>query len=218
MLMHVQEEQEGRIDNELAVVLSSIAVACKQIASMVNRAGISNLTGLAGEQNISGEDQKKLDIVSNEVFSNCLRASGRTVGATACCSAAFSLSHNLATCWGYQLLSQQGATAAFADLGTLQKLVGVVPCCSLTTTPIHQHFGPFELVCSNKVAKIMPTQSCFSVLMYLEVECSMALQQSGKTVYSVWRTVTIQLEPVFAASDMHSVRHYINFCTERTLS
>jgi len=77
--MRWQEEQEGRIDNELAVVLSSIAVACKQIASMVNRAGISNLTGLAGEQNISGEDQKKLDIVSNEVFSNCLRASGRTV-------------------------------------------------------------------------------------------------------------------------------------------
>lgn len=77
--VHLQEEQEGRIDNELAVVLSSIAVACKQIASMVNRAGISNLTGLAGEQNISGEDQKKLDIVSNEVFSNCLRASGRTV-------------------------------------------------------------------------------------------------------------------------------------------
>ncbi|DBB05877.1 hypothetical protein WJX82_010075 [Trebouxia sp. C0006] len=74
----LKEEQEGRIDNELAVVLSSIAVACKQIASMVNRAGISNLTGLAGEQNISGEDQKKLDIVSNEVFSNCLRASGRT--------------------------------------------------------------------------------------------------------------------------------------------
>ena len=78
-----QEEQEGRIDNELAVVLSSIAVACKQIASMVNRAGISNLTGAAGAQNISGEDQKKLDVVSNEVFSNCLRASGRTVSLTA---------------------------------------------------------------------------------------------------------------------------------------
>lgn len=78
----LQEEQEGRIDNELAVVLSSIAVACKQIASMVNRAGISNLTGAAGEQNFSGEDQKKLDVVSNEVFSNCLRASGRTVSVT----------------------------------------------------------------------------------------------------------------------------------------
>lgn len=78
-ICRLQEEQAGRIDNELAVVLSSIAVACKQIASMVNRAGISNLTGAAGEQNFSGEDQKKLDVVSNEVFSNCLRASGRTV-------------------------------------------------------------------------------------------------------------------------------------------
>ncbi|KRX11616.1 Fructose-1,6-bisphosphatase, chloroplastic, partial [Trichinella nelsoni] len=28
--------------------------------------------------NIQGEDQKKLDVVSNEVFSNCLRSSGRT--------------------------------------------------------------------------------------------------------------------------------------------
>lgn len=86
-LCAVQEEQAGRIDNELAVVLSSIAVACKQIASMVNRAGISNLTGLQGAQNESGEDQKKLDVVSNTVFSNCLRASGRTVGCISytCC-------------------------------------------------------------------------------------------------------------------------------------
>ena len=29
--------------------------------------------GLAGEQNVQGEDQKKLDVISNEVFSNCLR-------------------------------------------------------------------------------------------------------------------------------------------------
>lgn len=46
----------------------------------VNRSGISNLTGLAGAANIQGEDQKKLDVVSNTVFCNALRASGRTVG------------------------------------------------------------------------------------------------------------------------------------------
>ncbi len=45
----------------------------------VNRSGISNLTGLAGAANIQGEDQKKLDVVSNTVFCNALRASGRTV-------------------------------------------------------------------------------------------------------------------------------------------
>ena len=74
-----QQEMEGRVDIELATVISSIATACKQIASLVNRAGISNLTGLAGETNIQGEDQKKLDVISNEVFCNALRASGRTV-------------------------------------------------------------------------------------------------------------------------------------------
>lgn len=71
-------EKEGTISNELAVVLSSTALACKQIASLVNRAGISNLTGVAGAQNVQGEDQKKLDVVSNEVFKNCLSSSGRT--------------------------------------------------------------------------------------------------------------------------------------------
>lgn len=45
----------------------------------MNRSGISNLTGLAGAANIQGEDQKKLDVVSNTVFCNALRASGRTV-------------------------------------------------------------------------------------------------------------------------------------------
>eukprot|EP00894_Picocystis_sp_ML_P000806 jgi/Pico_ML_1/51323/g2377.t1 len=74
----LNEERKGTIDNELVVVFSSIATACKQIASLVNRAGISNLTGLAGETNVQGEDQKKLDVVSNDVFCNCLRASGRT--------------------------------------------------------------------------------------------------------------------------------------------
>ena len=74
----LREEMRGQIDQELGIVLSSIAVACKQIASLVNRAGISNLTGLAGQENVQGEDQKKLDVVSNEVFCNCLRSCGRT--------------------------------------------------------------------------------------------------------------------------------------------
>jgi len=63
----LKKEQAGVIDGELTVVLSSIALACKQIASLVQRAGISNLTGLQGAANIQGEDQKKLDVISNEV-------------------------------------------------------------------------------------------------------------------------------------------------------
>lgn len=74
----LKQEQMGVIDAELTIVMSSISMACKQIASLVQRASISNLTGVQGAVNIQGEDQKKLDVVSNEVFSNCLRSSGRT--------------------------------------------------------------------------------------------------------------------------------------------
>lgn len=74
----LRQEQAGVIDAELTIVISSISMACKQIASLVQRAGISNLTGVQGAVNVQGEDQKKLDVVSNEVFSNCLRSSGRT--------------------------------------------------------------------------------------------------------------------------------------------
>lgn len=64
----LKQEQAGVIDAELTIVLSSISVACKQIASLVQRASISNLTGVQGAVNIQGEDQKKLDVISNEVW------------------------------------------------------------------------------------------------------------------------------------------------------
>lgn len=63
----LKQEQAGTIDAELTIVLSSISMACKQIASLVQRASISNLTGVQGAVNVQGEDQKKLDVISNEV-------------------------------------------------------------------------------------------------------------------------------------------------------
>lgn len=63
----LQQEQAGVIDAELTIVISSISMACKQIAALVQRASISNLTGVQGAVNVQGEDQKKLDVVSNEV-------------------------------------------------------------------------------------------------------------------------------------------------------
>jgi hypothetical protein len=43
-----QQERQGHIDTELATVISSISLACKQIAAAVGRSGISSLTGVAG--------------------------------------------------------------------------------------------------------------------------------------------------------------------------
>lgn len=63
----LKQEQAGHIDAELTIVLSSISLACKQIASLLQRSSIINLTGTQGTINIQGEDQKKLDVISNEV-------------------------------------------------------------------------------------------------------------------------------------------------------
>mmetsp|Transcript_12924 Transcript_12924/g.24447 ORF Transcript_12924/g.24447 Transcript_12924/m.24447 type:complete len:421 (+) Transcript_12924:94-1356(+) len=75
----LRQEMQSNITNEMAVVLSSIALACKQISSLVTRSSLSGMTGLAGgAQNIQGEDQKKLDVISNDIFSECLKNCGRT--------------------------------------------------------------------------------------------------------------------------------------------
>merc|ERR1719238_1701392 len=65
---------------DMESLMSSIQMACKQIASMVARAGISDLTGLqegGGSVNVQGEEQKKLDVISNDVLKNALRFSGK---------------------------------------------------------------------------------------------------------------------------------------------
>jgi len=59
----------------VAVFMSSISMACKYIAMSVRKAGIAKQLGVAGTQNASGDEVKKLDLVSNEVMINALRAS-----------------------------------------------------------------------------------------------------------------------------------------------
>ncbi|CAM9754119.1 unnamed protein product [Ectocarpus fasciculatus] len=65
---------------DLEQLMGSIQYACKTIANLVSRAGISDLTGLQGDGgsvNVQGEEQKKLDVISNDVLKNALRSSGK---------------------------------------------------------------------------------------------------------------------------------------------
>ncbi|KAK4534971.1 hypothetical protein CDCA_CDCA03G0996 [Cyanidium caldarium] len=76
----LQQERVHPESAELAPLLTAIATAGKQIASLVARAGVSNLTGLQGDGgsiNVQGEEQKKLDVLTNEVLKNALRSTGR---------------------------------------------------------------------------------------------------------------------------------------------
>ena len=49
-------------------VIESIALACKQIAGRVRRARLQDILGDAGSRNVHGEDQQKLDALSNELL------------------------------------------------------------------------------------------------------------------------------------------------------
>jgi len=55
---------------------NAIATSCKLITSAVQRAGVAKLYGLAGEVNSTGDDQKKLDVLSNDMMINALVNSG----------------------------------------------------------------------------------------------------------------------------------------------
>merc|ERR1712070_1090385 len=63
-------------DMELAVPMSQLGLACKATSRACAKAGIAGLFGLHGEQNSSGDDQKKLDVLSNDIFINALVKSG----------------------------------------------------------------------------------------------------------------------------------------------
>jgi fructose-1,6-bisphosphatase I len=53
---------------ELSRIINSIRLAAKVVNYKVNKAGLVDIVGAAGDQNIQGEDQQKLDVYANEVF------------------------------------------------------------------------------------------------------------------------------------------------------
>lgn len=53
---------------ELSRLINSIRLAGKVVNHEVNKAGLVDILGNAGDTNIQGEDQQKLDVYANEVF------------------------------------------------------------------------------------------------------------------------------------------------------
>lgn len=68
----IEQQSHKQATGALTLLLSSIQLACKFVSSKVRKAGITNLYGLMGGQNSSGDSQKKLDVLANEVFVNSL--------------------------------------------------------------------------------------------------------------------------------------------------
>ena len=65
---------------ELTGLLRDIGVAGKIVNREVNRAGLVNIIGIAGEENASGDNVQKLDLYANEKLIDCLKNSGECCG------------------------------------------------------------------------------------------------------------------------------------------
>ena len=66
----ILEEQRSfpRSTGELSLLLMRLGVAAKRIASALARAGLTGSHGSAGTDNVQGEEQKKLDVLANEIL------------------------------------------------------------------------------------------------------------------------------------------------------
>jgi len=64
---------------ELTTLFGAIDTSCKAISGMVKRSQLpsSETLGYQGAVNIQGEDQKKLDVITNDVLKRALRFTGR---------------------------------------------------------------------------------------------------------------------------------------------
>ncbi|ODV62343.1 fructose-1,6-bisphosphatase [Ascoidea rubescens DSM 1968] len=75
-ILQQQAATAKQATGELTLLLNSLQFAFKFIAHTIRRAELVNLIGLAGASNSTGDDQKKLDVIGDEIFINAMKASG----------------------------------------------------------------------------------------------------------------------------------------------
>ena len=64
------ERQRGKklINADLRLLIETVARACKAISTRVSKGALAGVLGAAGTDNVQGEAQKKLDVISNEIL------------------------------------------------------------------------------------------------------------------------------------------------------
>lgn len=76
---------------EFSRLLHHIGTAAKMVGSKIRKAGLADILGRAGNINVQGEDQQKLDVYADEVFTSALLSSGE------CCGVASEENQNIIT-------------------------------------------------------------------------------------------------------------------------
>ena len=72
---HILEQQRLNFPDasgEFSWLLSGITLATKIVAAQIRRAGLTNLLGATGEENVQGEAVQRLDVFANNALLHCL--------------------------------------------------------------------------------------------------------------------------------------------------
>jgi fructose-1,6-bisphosphatase I len=79
---HLIEQQRlhNRIPAELRLLIEVVGRACKRISHAVGKGALGEVLGTAGSENVQGEVQKKLDVISNEILLEANEWGGHLAG------------------------------------------------------------------------------------------------------------------------------------------
>jgi fructose-1,6-bisphosphatase I len=74
----LQKNQQG--NGDMTLLINEIAKACQQISTAIAKGALTNSMGSLESENIQGETQKQLDVITNEIFIQVNEAAGQYVG------------------------------------------------------------------------------------------------------------------------------------------
>ncbi|KIX97131.1 uncharacterized protein Z520_07245 [Fonsecaea multimorphosa CBS 102226] len=72
-----EQSKHKEATGDFTLLCHALQFSFKSIAYYIRRATLINLTGLAGSSNTTGDDQKKLDVIGNDLFVAAMRGSGK---------------------------------------------------------------------------------------------------------------------------------------------
>jgi fructose-1,6-bisphosphatase I len=64
----LQEQKRLKSSGVFTSLMHDILTACKMVSHEVNRGALVGNLGVAGSENVQGEEQKKLDVLANDIF------------------------------------------------------------------------------------------------------------------------------------------------------
>lgn len=70
-----EQKKHPHATGDFTALMNFIQTAVKAVSSAVRKAGIHRLFGISGVANTSGDEQKKLDVLANDLFINMLKSS-----------------------------------------------------------------------------------------------------------------------------------------------